>query len=150
MDIMRIYLDTCCLMRPYDDQSQPRIHMETLAVKVVLERIRVNKWIWVASDVLVGEVLQCPIEDRRVETLNKLEYADLLAGFTKKTAILATELAKKGLDWVDAAHVASAELAACDFFLSTDDTLLKGCRRIDFKLRLKAINPVNAAMEIPT
>ena len=27
----RIYLDNCCLNRPYDDQSQPRVRFETLA-----------------------------------------------------------------------------------------------------------------------
>lgn len=26
---MRVYLDNCCYNRPYDDQSQMRIHLET-------------------------------------------------------------------------------------------------------------------------
>ena len=28
---MKIYLDNCCFNRPYDDQSQMRIHLETQA-----------------------------------------------------------------------------------------------------------------------
>lgn len=29
---MKVYLDVCCLKRPFDDQTQPRIRMETEAV----------------------------------------------------------------------------------------------------------------------
>ena len=28
-DIVKIYLDNCCYNRPYDDQSQMRIYLET-------------------------------------------------------------------------------------------------------------------------
>lgn len=33
---MKIYLDMCCLKRPFDNQSQPRIAMETSAILGVL------------------------------------------------------------------------------------------------------------------
>jgi hypothetical protein len=33
---MRVYLDMCCLKRPFDDQSQPRIHLESEAVLALL------------------------------------------------------------------------------------------------------------------
>ena len=33
---MRIYLDSCCLQRPLDDQTQPRIRIETEAVLTIL------------------------------------------------------------------------------------------------------------------
>ena len=33
---MLIYLDMCCLKRPFDDQSQPRIRLETEAVLALL------------------------------------------------------------------------------------------------------------------
>ena len=33
---MRVYLDMCCLKRPFDDQSQPRIHLESEAVLAIL------------------------------------------------------------------------------------------------------------------
>jgi hypothetical protein len=38
-DRMFIYLDTCCLNRPYDDQSQTRIQMETAAVLAVMQQV---------------------------------------------------------------------------------------------------------------
>jgi hypothetical protein len=33
---MRIYVDMCCLKRPFDDQSQPRIRLESEAVLALL------------------------------------------------------------------------------------------------------------------
>lgn len=31
---LRLYLDVCCLQRPFDDQRQVRIHLEAEAVKL--------------------------------------------------------------------------------------------------------------------
>ena len=36
---MLVYLDTCCLNRPYDDQSQPRIQLESAAVLSIMEQV---------------------------------------------------------------------------------------------------------------
>jgi len=33
---MRVYLDMCCLKQPFDDQPQPRIHLESEAVLALL------------------------------------------------------------------------------------------------------------------
>jgi hypothetical protein len=35
----RVYFDTCALNRPFDDQSQPRIRLETEAVEHVLRAV---------------------------------------------------------------------------------------------------------------
>ena len=37
---MRIYLDMCCFNRPYDDQTQSRIRIETEAKVVIQEKIK--------------------------------------------------------------------------------------------------------------
>lgn len=39
---MRIYLDVCCLNRPFDDQTQDRIHLEAEAVLTILKYIEKN------------------------------------------------------------------------------------------------------------
>ena len=36
---MTIYLDMCCLKRPFDDQTQPRIALETAAVLAILQAV---------------------------------------------------------------------------------------------------------------
>ena len=35
---MKLYLDLCCLNRPFDDQSQGRIALESQAVALILEK----------------------------------------------------------------------------------------------------------------
>jgi len=34
-----VYLDVCCLNRPFDDQTQDRIHLESEAVLLILKHI---------------------------------------------------------------------------------------------------------------
>ena len=36
---MKLYLDVSCLNRPFDDQNQARIRIETVAVTLIFERI---------------------------------------------------------------------------------------------------------------
>ena len=144
---MRIYLDNCCLMRDFDNQSQPRIRMETLAVAAVLERIRLNRWSWVAGDTLRREMLACPIADRRERGLLTLEYANKFVRFTPPIAALTDKFVKYGIRWMDAAHFASAEYAECDLFLTTDDDLLRRLRGLPYALRVRPLNPVEAVLE---
>lgn len=40
MMMMRLYLDLCCFNRPYDDQTQARIRLETEAVILLQEKIK--------------------------------------------------------------------------------------------------------------
>jgi len=47
-----VYLDVCCLNRPYDDQAQPRIHLEAEAVLIILARCRAGDWTRMSSDVV--------------------------------------------------------------------------------------------------
>jgi len=44
-----IYLDACCLNRPFDDQSQPRVHLESEAVLIILARLKTREWEWLGS-----------------------------------------------------------------------------------------------------
>jgi hypothetical protein len=46
---MRIYLDVCCLNRPFDDQSQDRIRLETEAVIIIISRMVSDEWEWLGS-----------------------------------------------------------------------------------------------------
>ena len=54
---MRIYLDNCCLQRPFDDQTQPRIRVETEAVFAVLAVIQAGEHSLLSSEALEYEVI---------------------------------------------------------------------------------------------
>ena len=127
---MKVYLDTCCLNRPFDDQTQERIHLEAEAVLAVLSRIEKSEWDWIGSAVLKDEIEQTP-------DTQKLSRVNLLLSFTQESVEInekeierAKELRKKGFQIFDALHIACAESAKVDVFLSTDDRLLKLAKRL--------------------
>ncbi len=49
---MKIYLDNCCLNRPYDDQTQIRISLETQAKLYVQDLVKRKKLDLVTSYIL--------------------------------------------------------------------------------------------------
>ena len=49
---MKIYMDNCCYNRPYDDQSQMRIYLETQAKLHIQDMIRREKIELVTSYIL--------------------------------------------------------------------------------------------------
>ena len=51
----RIYLDTSVYNRPFDDQTQPRIWLETLAFAVILQMVESGRLELVSSSVLKYE-----------------------------------------------------------------------------------------------
>jgi hypothetical protein len=49
---VKIYLDTSVYNRPFDDQTQPRIWLETLALALILQLVETGEAILVNSTVL--------------------------------------------------------------------------------------------------
>ena len=138
----KIYLDTCCLNRSFDDQTQERIRLESEAVLAVLSRIEKGEWDWIGSEVLMDEIEQTP-------DTQKLSRARLLSGFIKQTVEIgeaeverSKELQGEGFKEFDSLHLACAENAKADVFLSTDDRLLKLAKRISNRLRIQVENPL--------
>lgn len=68
---MKIYLDNCCLNRPFDDQSYPRIRLESEAVKAILSLCQEGNWMLLGSDVLNYEI-------QRITNVSKREYLQLI------------------------------------------------------------------------
>jgi len=62
---MKVYFDVCCLNRPFDDQSQGRIHLEAEAVLTVLKYVDSGDWISVSSDTIVYEINNTEDIERR-------------------------------------------------------------------------------------
>ena len=72
---MRIYLDNCCYNRPYDDQSQFRIYLETQAKLYIQELIKQDKIELVTSYILEYENSKNKLNERRFSTMfETLEY----------------------------------------------------------------------------
>lgn len=125
---MRVYLDNCSYNRPYDDQSQMRIHLETQAKLHIQDMIRQEKIELVTSYVLDFENSNNRSIQKRmaIEKFMK-EYATLYVSNKKEKDIekVAAVIMETGVKEKDAYHVACAVIAECDYFVTTDDRLLK-------------------------
>lgn len=125
---MRIYLDNCCYNRPYDDQSQMRIHLETQAKLYIQDLIKNNKIELVTSYILDYENGKNKLMQRKrtIETfMNSNESYYVGSECDEDVNKIAVSIMQTGIKEKDAFHVACAVLAGCDYFITTDDRLLK-------------------------
>ena len=125
---MRVYLDNCCFNRPFDDQSQARIRIESEAKLEIQQRIKDRKIELAWSYVLDYENQANPFEERRFTVARWGNEAVVDVEETAAVLHQAREIANRGLRAKDALHVACAVAAGCDFFLTTDDVVVKRMR----------------------
>ena len=64
---MKIYLDVCCLNRPFDDHSQERIRLESEAVVAILGRSKTLTLL--SSEIVDLEISKIPDEDRKQKVM---------------------------------------------------------------------------------
>lgn len=125
---MRVYLDNCCYNRPYDDQSQFRIHLETQAKLYIQDLIKGNKMELVTSYILEYENGKNRLLQKRQtirDFMNSNESYYVGDERDADVAEIAEPIIHTGVKEKDAFHVACAILAECDYFITTDDRLLK-------------------------
>ena len=137
--MIRIYLDNCWFNRPFDDQSQIRIKLETEAKLFIQDKI-INKKIEFAwSYILDFENKANPFKERMNYISRWKEYAIIDIKETRKITNKANELLKKGIKSKDALYLSCAIKAKCKYFLTTDNILLKNAEK--FK-DIKVISPL--------
>jgi predicted nucleic acid-binding protein len=125
---MRVYLDNCCFNRPFDDQTQVRVRLEAEAKLEVQERIKDKRIELAWSYLLDFENEVNPFAERR-ETIGRWK-SDATADVEETPVVLrqAHAIANLGLRPKDALHIACAMSAGCDYFLTTDDFVVKRMR----------------------
>jgi len=137
-----VYLDACCLNRPFDDQAQPRVHLESEAVLIILARFKQREWEWLGSTVLNLEIEQTtePTRKARIKLLMTAIHRVVSVQVAEEKR--GKELSALGLPAVDALHIACAETGGADVFLTTDDRLLRQATRLAAQLRVPVENPL--------
>lgn len=144
---MKIYLDNCCFNRPFDDQFQLRIKLETEAKLRIQEEIRIGKLKLAWSYILDYENSKNPYEDRKeiVKGWRKYSTTDIIenAEVLEEAALLNS----KGFKKLDSLHIACALFANCDYFLTTDDNILKISKTIK---EIKIDDPIAFIKEVLT
>ncbi|RPI75040.1 MAG: PIN domain protein [Desulfobacteraceae bacterium] len=122
---MKIYLDNCCFNRPFDDQSQIRIRLESEAKLKVQEEILAGKFQLVWSYILDYENNKNPFLERKDWISEWKKYAVIDIQENPALIEIANALNNKGFLKMDSLHIACAIFLKCPYFLTTDDKILK-------------------------
>lgn len=144
-----VYLDVSCLNRPFDDQHQTRIRLESEAVLLILERIEKGCLRQVSSQMAEIEIRAISDLERRRRVAVLLASCTDIIKLTPAMFTRANELEVFGLKAADALHVAAAEALKADIMLSCDDRLCRAAMRIRTKLAVRVANPLTWLKENP-
>jgi len=128
---LKIYLDMCVYNRPFDDQRQPKIMTETQIFIMLLAMISEVGLELVNSFALEYENSKNPKVENMQKISDLLEYSTAYIFCDRGILERSMELEKYGLIGMDAVHIACAEKAKADFFVTCDKNLIKKLERVD-------------------
>ena len=142
---MKVYLDNCCYNRPFDDESQVKVLIETLSKLTIQQQMRegVIEYVW--SEVLDYEVGRSRFIDRKLQIQPWAHGASAFVELNESIRERACQFEAAGLKAMDALHLACAEAADCDWFFTTDAGILKKARGI---AGIRVANPVEFVGEV--
>ena len=146
---MKIYLDTCCYGRPFDEarQSQERVETEAEIIGDVAGLCKALGFPVLGSATLINEINDITDDEKRA-CVQGLYYC-VVSYHIKKTDDItrrAQELKELGLKRGDPYHVAYAEAAEVDFLLTADTKLERAASKLN--LNVAVISPINFLPEV--
>ncbi|TVQ14312.1 MAG: PIN domain-containing protein [Leptolyngbya sp. DLM2.Bin27] len=140
----RVYLDTSAYNRPFDNQTQPRIFLETQAVIIILQMIEVGEVELVGSSVLDYENSRNPYPINQKAMERYLQLAEVRQEVNDAIRQRAEDLERNRLKALDALHVACAEASDSQYLITCDKRLINRCS----ELAIKVVNPVDFVLEL--
>ncbi len=139
---VKIYLDTSVYNRPFDDQGQTRIRLETEAFLSILEKAISGAIIVIGSSALSYENSLNPFPDRKERVSSYLsvvsKFIKLNEVIKKRTALLAST----GIDPIDALHLAYSEFGDAEYFITCDNDIIKKTARHKDFFKIEVCNPL--------
>lgn len=140
---MRIYMDVCTFNRPFDDQNQLKIRLETEAKLFIQQGIMTGNYELVWSYILEYENNQNKYDERRNAVHEWKGIAGVHCVENDEIIEYAENLKKLGVRTKDALHIACSVYTNSDYLITTDKHL--------FNLKLddiKIINPLGFLNEV--
>ncbi|MHB1174931.1 MAG: hypothetical protein ACYCZJ_07390 [Sulfuriferula sp.] len=137
---MRIYLDICCFNRPFDDQSDLIVRLQTEAKLHVQEMVRQGALDLVWSAIMDIENSANPDLNRKVTIADWQQIGVVDMSVNELVEQKAITLSKIGVKPMDALHVACAIEARAEYFLTTDNALLRKMAKQD---SIRVVDPVD-------
>ena len=139
-----VYLDTSIYNRPFDDQTQPKIYLETQAVILILQMVEAKLIELVNSSALEYENSRNPNPLNQEAMDRYLQMAVVKQLVNPAIRVRTGQLEQLGLKAMDALHVACAEASLSDYFITCDKRLINLAQG----LTLKVMNPTDFILEI--
>jgi len=120
MEKLKIYMDNCCYNRPFDEQDQNLIILETEAKLIVQGKIKqgVHSLVW--SFMLDSENDENLSEEKRESIGLWKKIATEYCTATPDILENGREYMKLGLQHKDAIHLACAVKHKCNYLITTD------------------------------
>lgn len=137
----KLYLDMNIYNRPFDDQSQVRIKLETIAIHAILKIVKDREFTLLWSFMLEFENSLNPNEDIRTEIVMASSLSSENINTTDAILARAKDLESKGVKPRDSIHLACAVKGKADYFLTCDYKLIKKSQFI--KDEVAIMNPVD-------
>jgi len=94
---MRIYLDNCCFNRPFDDQTQMKIKLESEAKLYIQDAIHNGLFELVWSYILDYENAMNPFEERKITISSWKNIANFDCDENDEIILIAENLEGKGI-----------------------------------------------------
>lgn len=142
---MRIYLDNCCFNRPFDDQMDARVRLETEAKLQIQEQVRTKQLELAWSYILDYENSKNPFLERKIAIQDWRDHAVVEIKVSPDLIKKARALYQKNIKAKDALHVACAIKAKCRYFITTDDVLI---RRLAGLSEIEVVNPTSFIVRV--
>lgn len=144
--MLKLYLDVNIYNRPFDDQMEVRIRLETIAIFSILQKIKSGDFGLLWSFMIDYENSLNPYDDVRVEIEMASSLANNMVTHDEIVYNMAKEFESKGIKPRDALHLACAVKGNVDYFLTCDDKLIKKVSTMG--INLKIMNPIRFVEEM--
>ncbi len=137
---MKLYLDLCVYNRPFDYQGQERVALETGAFIYLLEKVEKGSHVVIASEALLYENNKSLDEQRKARVASYLSLAREFVGADLSVLERVNVLKELGFPDIDALHVALAEKARADYFVTCDDDIIKLYKRHEGLIKVNIVS----------
>ena len=143
---MRIYLDVCCLCRPFDNHAVTRIQLESEAILAIIKRCSLD-WELITSTAILYEIGSINDSEKKSRAIQLTRCAREMIRVDADLLLRAEELGESGIMGMDAIHLACAEKAGA-VFLTTDDDVIRIMKAHSQDISVRVDNPLHWLTEV--
>jgi len=144
---MKIYPDSCIYGRQHDDQTQPDIKAETLAIGGIIDICIMAGHTFIGSKAVEDEILANSNPKSRKTAHDLFKRITTNVKHTAADFQRAQVFKAQGLKNVDSLHLATAESAGADILLTVDKDFEKIATNKKLS-KVRVINPLTFIKEV--